>query len=369
MKGLIVFLLWISCVAIKAQTIDSIYHGGVYRTYRLHVPAAYNPANQTPLVFNLHGNGSNSLEQQLYSGMDAIADTAIFFTVYPDGISNTWNSGFNLPFNTGTDDVGFISALIDTINSIYNIDLHRVYSCGMSMGGFMSHRLACELHNRIAAIASVAGLISFQVINNCQNDRAVPVLQIHGTADAVVPYAGTVFYTSVDEAISFWTQKDACPLLPDSHNLADISNEGSTVIRYTYSPCDDSTQVLLYKIVNGGHTWPGGIPIATLGNTNQDIVASAEIWNFFRQYSISPVSVGEIIQQEISIFPNPANVSFSVSTSEKFEKMIIRNSQEQTMHEGPLYMSNDISFLNNGIYSVELAGKKIRTVGRLVIMK
>ncbi len=112
-----------------------------------------------------------------------VADTAGIVVVYPNGIDETWN----VSSTTGTDDVGFISALIDTVDYQYSIDLNRVFATGMSMGGFMSYRLACELSERIAAIASVTGLQAFYP---CNPNRPVPILQFHGTADPVVPYAG-----------------------------------------------------------------------------------------------------------------------------------------------------------------------------------
>ena len=110
---------------------------------------------------NMHGLGSNAFEQEIYTDFDSVADTAGIIVAYPNGIDETWN----ISSITGTDDVGFISALIDTINLQYSIDLNRVFATGMSMGGFMSYRLACELSGKIAAIASVAGLQAFYPCN------------------------------------------------------------------------------------------------------------------------------------------------------------------------------------------------------------
>jgi poly(3-hydroxybutyrate) depolymerase len=230
---------------LPAQTIvKSITHGGLNRTARVYVPATYSPANPAPLVFNLHGFTSNAFQQELYSEMNAVADTAGFIAVYPEGVNATWNAGL-LP--NSVDDVGFISVLIDSLNADYNIDLARVYSCGMSMGGFMSFKLACELDDRIAAIASVTGLFATDAANNCSATRPVPVLQMHGTADPTVIYNGAPGYLSVDSTINFWRNRNNCNDPVVVTNLPDIVFEGSTGQTFFYGGCDGGTEVLHYK--------------------------------------------------------------------------------------------------------------------------
>ncbi|MDQ3191224.1 MAG: dienelactone hydrolase family protein, partial [Bacteroidota bacterium] len=268
MRTITLLSILFSAISVHCQTtVKSFTFEGAVRSYRIFIPSGYNSANEHPLVFNLHGNGSSASQQEPYSGMNLIADTANFIVVYPDGISNTWNSGFNVPYNSGTNDVGFISALIDTVSANYNVDMQRVYSCGMSMGGFMSYRLACELHERIAAIASVTGLMSTQLPSNCQQQKQVPVLQIHGTDDTTVPYNGSSWSTSVNSTMDFWVQKNNCPTTPVITNLPDVVNEGSTVKKYYYGPCNNNSEVVLFRVDSGGHTWPGAIAIPSLGNT------------------------------------------------------------------------------------------------------
>lgn len=273
----------------------SITHDGLSRTYRLHLPVNYNPDSIYPLVINMHGLGSNAWEQQLYTEFNNVSDTGDFIVVYPNGIDETWN----ISSSTGTDDVGFISALIDTLDYLYDVDLNRVYATGMSMGGFMSYRLACELSERIAAIASVTGLQAFYP---CTPSRPVPVAQFHGTADPTVPYIGVATTTNN------WINYNGCPLEPVVTDLPDIVPEdNSTVTLSYYGLCSDSSQVLLYTINNGEHTWPGAI--INIGVTNQDIKASNEIWKFFIKYNING-STGinnDIIESLISVrfYPNP----------------------------------------------------------------
>jgi polyhydroxybutyrate depolymerase len=142
-----------SCIGFS-QTY-SFTHNSIVRSYIVHLPTGYVASTQYPLVINMHGYTSTAAQQQAYSQMDVVADTGKFIVVYPDGVNNAWNAGFGT--NPTIDDVGFLSTLIDTMKAKFSVDALKVYSCGLSNGGFMSFRLACELENKIAAIAPVAG--------------------------------------------------------------------------------------------------------------------------------------------------------------------------------------------------------------------
>ena len=280
----------------------TLIHDGLTRSYKLHLPSDYDQDSLYPLVVNMHGMGSNAIEQEFYSEFDNVADTGRFIVVYPNGINSVWN----ISSEEGTDDVGFVSCLIDTINTQYSIDLMRVYATGMSMGGFMSYRLACELSGRIAAIGSVAGL---QAYYPCAPERPVPVVQFHGTADEVVPYIG------VSTTINNWLNYNQCPDTATITYLPDIdTTDFSTVTTYNYGPCNNLSEVILYSIINGEHTWPGSQ--IYIGITNQDIKASNEIWNFFKKYTLAgPLGFNNNPgQQEMSciIYPNPVDDFASV---------------------------------------------------------
>ncbi|HET6245244.1 MAG: T9SS type A sorting domain-containing protein [Bacteroidetes bacterium] len=378
MRISILLTLLLSSLTIQGQTfIKSFTFDGVVRSYRIFIPSNYDPLNEYPLVFNLHGNGSSASQQEPYSQMNLIADTANFIVVYPDGISNTWNSGFNVPYNSGTNDVGFISALIDTVSANYTINSQRVYSCGMSMGGFMSYRLACELNGRIAAIASVTGLMSVQLPQNCQQQKEVPVLQIHGTDDATVLYNGTSWHTSVNATVDFWIQKNNCPTTAIVTNMPDIVNEGSTVVKYYYGPCTNNSEVVLFKVEGGGHTWPGDIAVPSLGNTNQDIKASIEIWKFFSRHELAlPTSV---IHTKLSkgnsiiIAPNPVNDKLNLSFSETEQEKIISvfNSKAVLVHTqtvAPSISSTaiDLTTFPTGLYLVVINNGESKEVVKVV---
>lgn len=293
------------------QTIDlTMQHDGITRQYRLYVPGIYNGSAPVPLLFNLHGYGSNNLQQTIYGDFRGIADTANFIICLPNGTPDAggslrWNSGFA----TGVDDVGFISTLIDSISANYSINPARIYSTGMSNGGFMSLTLACELSDRIAAIASVTGSMTTLQQATCAPQRPISVMQIHGTSDPTVPYIGSTGVLPIETVVDYWVSFNSCPDSPILTTVPDVNTtDGSTAERFDYMNCDAATSVVFYKITGGGHTWPGSIIM--LAGTNKDFNASREIWMFFRQYQHPDfpevVSVPALpIQYQFTAYPNP----------------------------------------------------------------
>lgn len=290
-------------------------HESVTRSYVVHLPDGYSAAQSYPVVFNLHGLSSDGPQQSFYSQMYATADSNGFIAVFPNGLSNSWNSGFQLPYNSTPDDVGFISKIIDSLNAKYSIDLSRVYACGMSNGGFQSHRLACDLENRIAAIASVTGSITTLTALNCNLTRKVPMLQIHGTADPLVDYNGATGYYSMAQCIAFWVSKNQCTGAPDTTYVPDSNpNDSCTVMKIKYKNCADGTEVWFYHIEGGGHTWPNAGIDYIYGPTNRDIDGSQEVWDFFKKFTLQgPVAVTKTGESDaIRISPNPAKEFFVV---------------------------------------------------------
>lgn len=307
---LLLGILWFSGNSLAQTTVHSLTFGGLTRSYRLHLPTNYTGTTAVPLVFNLHGYTSNAFQQELYSEMNAVADTAGFIVCYPDGVNNAWNSGFTLPYYSGVDDVGFISTLIDVLSGQYNIDAARVYSCGMSNGGYMSYRLACDLEDRIAAIASVTGSMTLIQQLNCNCNRPVPTLQIHGTADATVPYIGGSGSMGIADVIGYWQSHNQCAVPATLDTLPDINlTDFSTVTTQWYPSCDSGVEVGLFKVEGGGHTWPGATFLIPGLVTNQDIEASVEIWKFFSRFrhpnaTLSGID-GDGIGAAPGISPNP----------------------------------------------------------------
>lgn len=354
-------LLFLCCAlfSANAQTYQINYEDTT-RNFIVYVPTSYNTGDHLPMVFNLHGYTSNAMQQQLYSGMNATAEANNFIVVYPNGLGNAWNSGFAPPYNgTFPNDVGFISKIIDTMVTLYGVDLTRVYSCGMSNGGFQSYRLACDLENRIAAIASVTGSMTATMQTNCTLSRKVPVLEIHGTMDPTVNYYGGSGITSTEDVIDFWVDKNSCT---PTHDTTDVPNtnttDNSTVQKIKYRTCSEGAQVWLYKVTNGAHTWPGAGII--IGTTNQDINASQEIWDFFNQYTINgPVTGVEEVKAkvELNVFPNPANNVLNVEASEFMKHVTVYNLLGEKVMSRTMNSSNtqlNIAELHSGIYMLSI---------------
>lgn len=378
MKKFLFFIVFLSVLtSYKSQTtiVDSIFVGGQYRSYRLYVPAIYNGTTARPLILNLHGYTSNAQQQQLYSNFSPIADTANFLMVFPNGTFSSgqrfWNAGISLLM---VDDIGFLSALIDSLDLTYNINLNRVYSCGMSNGGFMSHTLACELSNRITAIASVTGSIfNQQYGSNCNPTRPVPVMQIHGTSDPTVPYAGSSTSMPIDSVVKYWATENGCNPTPTFSNVPNINTaDGCTAEHYLYSNGLSGSTVEFYKIINGLHTWPG-FPFGGVG-TNLDINASKEIWRFFSKYSLSvltDVNNSNFSQSAINIYPNPAKNQIKINLNNMYDEInevIIYDIVGKEIIKSNL-KTIDVTNLQSGIYQISVTIKSGNSFNKKFIKK
>lgn len=262
--------------------------GGIARTILLHVPQGYDPEAGAMLVLNFHGFSSDAAQQILLSKMNDASDAQVsgkrFIVAYPYGVGNGWNAGdccSDLQVSGPVDDVAFVKALLAQLASEYCIDPRRIYATGMSNGGFMTHRLACEMADTFAAAAPVAGVLGIAP-EHCNPKRAVPILHFHGTADGIVPYGGGApgidplkHFRSVQETISIWRQKDACLSGPQTT----YAHGDATCVRYT--GCEGVADVTLCTIDGGGHAWPGGLAVPTLGKTSTDIRATETMVDFF----------------------------------------------------------------------------------------
>lgn len=343
------------------QTIqDSILSGGLERTYILYVPASYTPGTPVPLLLNFHGYTSNALEQMFYGDFRSIADTAGFIIVHPMGTvdilgSTHWNVGWG---TSTVDDVSFARSLIDTLSATYSIDPERIYSTGMSNGGFFSYRLACDLSDRIAAIASVTGSMNNTQFSSCNPEHPMPVMEIHGTADGTVAYDGNILFAPIPNVVNFWVDFDACNPTATYTAIDDIDpTDGCTAEHYLYSGGANGTTVEHYKIIGGAHTWPGSA--FNIGVTNQDMDASQEIWKFFSKYDIHGLiettsTFAENDRHEVLVFPNPSTDYITIQMQDpKDMPFMISNMVGQAILKGQLSASHpqiDISTLAPGMY-------------------
>ncbi len=310
---------------------------GITREMDVYLPSSYQQGDVLPLVINMHGFGSNSFQQNFYSGFNAVAETHNFIVIYPQGLVDTTSFGtigthWAAYFGTDTDDMSFMHTIIDWSYTFHNIDLSRVYATGMSNGGFMSYRLACEMSERIAAIASVTGSMALAQFDNCSPNRPVPIMEIHGTADLTVPYDGVSgFIPSIPSIIDFWVGHNQCgaPVLSDFPNIN--TDDMSTVSSTSYTDCQDGTEVLLYTVDNGGHSWPGAYVFPDFGPTNLDIDASDHIWEFFTRHAhpdpapaeILTTDVATVYTKEFAVAPNPFKDFIQIKTTGSGKASII----------------------------------------------
>jgi polyhydroxybutyrate depolymerase len=262
-------------------------YGGLNRTYTVHVP----PGPPVGLVLSLHGGGGTGTGQQGLTDFDTIADTNNLLVVYPDGYDKSWADGRSAApaDRRHIDDVGFLVALVGKLRKDFGVPQGHVFATGMSNGGFMSNRLACDRADVFAAIAPVSGTLGVGV--PCNPSRPVSVLDAHGTADTVVPFnggnvrgrGGISHAISASNLMSKWRVADGCQGEPVSQELPDVG-DGTKVRRFASTSCAAGTEVVFYQIDNGGHTWPGGkqyLPTVVIGHTTRVFDASQVIAQFF----------------------------------------------------------------------------------------
>ncbi len=326
----------------------------------MYVPAVYDGTSPVPVVFCLHGLGDN-MTNFSGIGMNFIADTANFIVITPQALvaplaGTAWNSGAGLNgfvLNGSVDDVGFIGAILDTLEANFNVDKKRVYSCGFSMGGFMSNRLACEMNDRIAAVATVAGTIGNTL--TCTPGRAVPTCHFHGTGDATVAYSNNDYGMDAEDMTLFWATNNNCNLTPTVTNLPDIAADGYTVTHSLYSNGNFNTEVELFRIDSADHIWMG---------PNNDIFYTIEIWKFFNKHThYQNVSVDNYISKDnISIFPNPTSGLVNIE-SESINNATIKIYNllgKVVASEIALsnYKSLNLNYLPNGTYFIQISDDK-----------
>ena len=317
-KGLISVLILITSINVsfaQGYISETIEYDGLTREYSIYVPASYDGTTSFPLLFNFHGGGGVIASQIAIADMSPIADTANFIVVYPqarqdpsDGNSFNW-----IPKVPGTfDDVPFISSLIDTIASSYQINQDRIYACGYSLGGDMCFELACKLNSRIAAIAPVARTMQANPDSFCFPVHPTGILSILGTDDTTSPYNGLTYlgieyYLSAAATHSYWATLNLC------NPNATMNTVSPSVERYTWSTESGCAYVEELKVIGGGHDWPG-----SFGNMTID--ASEEIWQFVSRYDINglidctALSINENNGQaeNYKVFPNPFNQELNI---------------------------------------------------------
>ena len=262
---------------------------GDAREYRLHVPKGYDGSRPLPLVIAFHGSSASAAVIERETSFDELGDSLGFFAVYPEGFHRGWNVGdcCNYSYVKHKDEAAFVLRILDVLSHGLRVDTAAIYATGYSDGGTLSMLLACKLSTRITAAASVSGTL-FDPLPECDLDRPVSMMVIHGTGDHNIPYEGRAggpasiggqhHEHSAPEVAQFWIQRDACDTRPSLvQHLA--------VIKATYGCGGGQAEVIFYTIYNGQHGWPGGGRGWIFSpRPPTDIVASDTIAAFFLRH-------------------------------------------------------------------------------------
>jgi len=277
-----------ACYCQTSEVVFGNYlHKGIEREYIYFSPTNL-PIN-SPLIVALHGFTGNAETIMDYSKFNTLAKANNFAVVYPQGTkdkkSNTfWNVGYDFHADIKTDDVDFIVKLVDHLQKKYLLSAQNIFLTGMSNGGEMCYLLACRHPDIFSAIAPVAGMMLDGFFNDCDTNNTMPIFATFGTNDVITNYDGDPnnkdgwgAYQSIPYTIDFWANALNC----SSVNIDTLPNkslkDSSFILREQYLNAKTKKQVLFYKVINGGHDWPGAWG-------NMDINLSDDIWSFFKQY-------------------------------------------------------------------------------------
>lgn len=264
----------------------AIQHDGRTRTYRVHVPRGYTPSEPAPLVVALRAGTADARDPDGFYGLTRESDRQGFVAVFPDAYRGT-GSGTPVGWNAGNwhgggaNDVGFIETVVNNVFGQLSIARQRIYAAGMSDGGMMAYRLACELPHVFTAVASVAGTDNTAA---CTPDKPVSVLHLHARNDRRMPYDGGAdplakakmpSLTSAPQTAAKWARLDGCQEAPQPV----LQQSGASCEAYTY--CRGQAEVRLCSTDTGGHSWPGSIKHQGEDAPSQALSATKTIWSFF----------------------------------------------------------------------------------------
>ena len=252
-----------------------IDHDGLEREFLLYIPKNIG-SRKNPVIFNFHGYSQQADQFFDLSNLVDIAEGNGIILVYPQGALlngvTHWNAANISTLNqSNVDDLGFFNAMLEEINQDDLIDLKRVYATGYSNGGFFSYFLACNTDNILAAIGDVAGTMLVDTYNNCNPSNPIPVLNIHGAYDWIVPYNGNQSFKAIDDVIDYWKTFNKNFEEPIVESL------GEGFEKTTYNSDENSSSTVHYKITYGGHTWDY--------SSDENLKTSKLLWDFFRNYT------------------------------------------------------------------------------------
>lgn len=350
------FGLWMSlCLCpllVQAQQTLTFNHQGLERSYILYMPS--NLPDNAPLVFVLHGYTSGANIIMNYCGMNAVARRHRFAVCYPQGtraVTNEthWNANLSI---SSVDDIDFLTQLAAHLQATHKLSAEHTFSCGMSNGGFMSYTLACERPDVFKAIASVTGTMSGGDWGSCDPTEVIPVLQISGSADNVVPIDGSLTTAGdwggapgMAAVTEFWVNKNECM---DKENEILAGNFPTRVTRYV--DCIQENEVWEYLISGWGHNWP-------LSWSGTGFAASETIWEFFSKVierTTVNTSDAERLPNRIQLMPNPVqDVLYIQSDDQKPHPYTLSTMNGRLLQTGNARQL-DLSDLANGLYLLRI---------------
>ena len=269
-------------------------HQGTDRRFLVHVPKGYTGKERVAVVLAFHGGAATADSVERQSRLNAASDRFGFIVIYPEGTGigrfHTWNAGSccGMAVRQRVDDVGFVRKLLEGLPRHYAVDTRRVYATGFSNGAMLCHRLACEMWDRIVAIAPVSGDIG---VEGPVPRRPVPVIQFHGMQDQNIPFQGgtganalqPVPHRSIPSTVDWWVRTNHCQGQPVK--VADTRDY--VMKRYEPAAGTKGAPVVFYAVKEAGHTWPGGAEVGAhlnLGKVVASVDATTLMWEFFDRY-------------------------------------------------------------------------------------
>jgi poly(3-hydroxybutyrate) depolymerase len=264
--------------------LHEVVSGGLERSFVLRLPAGYEDRDHWPLIVALHGRGSSGAEVEGYSELSRLPAVV----AYPDGAIGT-GDGYRqawqgAPYEPpGVDDVAFAADLLDAVQADYCVDPDRTYATGKSNGGGLAALLACRLPDRFAAVAPVAAAHYPGTREGCDGAPPVPVISVHGTGDATIPYAGDPDrdLPAITDQAATWAARNGC-----TRPVREVRTSDE-VTTYRWRRCADGTELEHVAVTGGGHVWPGADVYSGGGYTTHDIETSRVVWRFFQRHTLA----------------------------------------------------------------------------------
>lgn len=369
-----VIVMFINCAEAQELVSHSLYFEGEERHYAVYLPEGCEQEQNLPVVFAFHEQAEYWSSIFSYGNLSEVADAEKFIVCYPQGevlyTLSHWNVGGHT-IESEYNDIGFVNAVVNKLIEDYPVEPSRFYACGRGNGGFFSLRAACQLSHKFAAVASVGGSMTFDMMEECDPGRYVPVLQLHGDENDVVYYdEDDLFYSSAIGAVDYWVNHNECDPDPVVETLPDNNpNDGSVIKQYTYSGPTHCQQVVHYKVIGEDRdVWPGQIG-------NYDMEMAEVLWDFFSAYSVEDgvscqaVNVDEpkvATSNVLQLYPIPSGNEVTVQRGVSIPTDYwVMDLSGKTVLQGVLPSAThtiDLSMLSPGVYVFSCDGLRRRFI-------